>query len=449
MRITIRSSYIEPIYQRDIPTVILGLPSPVFDFSDPIDCNGAGPAHLQFSTCHAPAMLTRRFAVSASTARSSLLRSRGFAAAAQDDKRLNVALVGTGRMGQIRLSGLQTDPRVAIAAIIDSSVSGEVRAALERQYNTQVFGSVADAQAALAAKDQTLDGVWIATPTPTHLQLVQDCVNHAGSSLKAIGIEKPVGGSLQEIDDSYAACLQHRVQLFCSFQRRFDPSYQALRTACVGQTKIGKLQSIHTVFRDHPCPPIEFLKTGGDPFHDLAVHDIDYVCDLVGEYPTKVYASGTSLSPELRAVGVMDKASVWLEFPTTGVVCTMDLSRSAAYGYDQRVEVAGEFGMLQVQNPPKTALVHANVDGVTSDVLSYSFPDRFREAYLLEMNSFIEVIQGKQAPRVHWNASRMATVVAEAARIAAVEKKLVTIKYGKTRQLGPHADPLLECEYEY
>ncbi|KAE8905748.1 hypothetical protein PF005_g27871 [Phytophthora fragariae] len=381
--------------------------------------------------------LTRPSALTAS-------RLRTFASASN---RLNLAVVGTGRMGRIRLAGMQNDPRVSIAAVIDSHASAEQLQELSSQYGTQCFSSLAEAGAAL---NEPVDGVWISTPTPTHLELANDvATGKLGQEVKAIGIEKPVAALIDEIDAAYQVCHKNDVKLFCSFQRRFDLSYEALRVQCVDQQSIGKLQSIHTVFRDHPCPPVEFLKTGGDPFHDLAVHDIDYVCDLVGEYPNKVYAHGTSLSAELRELNVMDKASVWLEFPNTGVVCTMDLSRSAEYGYDQRIEVAGEHGMLQVQNPSKTATVQSTKAGITSDVLLHSFPERFREAYLLELDSFIDVVQGNANPRVHWGASRMNTIVAEAARIAAVEKKVVTIKYRGTKQTAPRSDPILEYEYEY
>ncbi|RLN78328.1 hypothetical protein BBJ28_00000497 [Nothophytophthora sp. Chile5] len=388
-----------------------------------------------------------RFPRSLASASTWSSRARSFAS---DAKRLNLAVVGTGRMGRIRLTGMQSDPRISIAAVVDAGLTAEQRAEVSSQYGTQCFSSVAQAGTSLAQQGTAIDGVWIATPTPAHLELVTECAQGGlGESLKAIDIEKPVAATVKEIDAAYDECLKSQVQLFCSFQRRFDPSYAALRAACVDKESVGKLQSIHTVFRDHPCPPVEFLKTGGDPFHDLAVHDIDYVCDLVGEYPTKVYAHGTSLSPELRELNVMDKASVWLEFPTTGVVCTMDLSRSAEYGYDQRIEVAGERGMLQVLNPSRTAMVQSTKAGLTADTLLHSFPERFREAYLLELDHFIDVVRCKAKPRVHWGASRMNTIVAEAARIAAVEKKVVTIKYGKTRQTAPNADPLLDCEYVY
>ncbi|RLN87354.1 hypothetical protein BBJ28_00026734 [Nothophytophthora sp. Chile5] len=300
------------------------------------------------------ARASSRFPRSLAAASAWSSRARPFAS---DAKRLNLAMLGTGRMGRIRLTGVQSDPRVSIAEVVDAGLTAEQRAELSSQYGTQCFSSVAQAGESLAQQGTAIDGVWIATPTPAHLELVTECAQ---------------GGLGREIDAAYDECLKSQVQLFCSFQRRFDPSYAALRAECVDKQSIGKLQSIHTVFRDHPCQPVEFLKTGGDPFHDLAVHDIDYVCDLVGEYPTKVYAHGTSLSTELRELIVMNKASVWLEFPTTGVVCTMDLSRSAEYGYDQRIEVAGERGMLQVLNPSRTAMVQSTKAGIAADTLLHS-----------------------------------------------------------------------------
>ncbi|CAI5744311.1 unnamed protein product [Peronospora destructor] len=365
-----------------------------------------------------------------------------------DSKRLNLAVIGTGRMGRIRLAGMQNNPRVSITAVVDSNATSKQLHEISSQYKTKCFPSHLEAGDALKKQNQTIDGVWISTPTPSHLELVIDCASGIlGTEVKAIGIEKPVAASVTEIDTAYQACHKNDVKLFCSFQRRFDPSYEALRVQCVDVQNLGKLQSIHTVFRDHPCPPVKFLETGGDPFHDLAVHDIDYMCDLVGEYPAKVYAHGTSLSAELRDLNVMDKASVWLEFASSGVVCTMDLSRSTKYGYDQRFEVVGEYGMLQVQNLSKTAMVQSTKAGITADTLRHSFPERFHEAYLLELDSFIDVIKGNANPRIQWSAARMNTIIAEAARIAAVEKKVVTIKYSKTKQMDPSSDPILDCEY--
>ncbi|KDO33219.1 hypothetical protein SPRG_02029 [Saprolegnia parasitica CBS 223.65] len=333
------------------------------------------------------------------------------------DGRVHIAVVGAGRMGQIRLQGLMANPRMKVAYVVDANLA-QAETLAERCHAT----AVATLPEALA--DPAVAAVWISTPTFTHLDLIE----LAAIAGKAIAVEKPVAGSLEEIDKAYKVCETHGVPLFCSFQRRFDPNYVALYEA-VQANAIGPVQSIQTVFRDHPCPPVAFLKGGGDPFHDLAVHDIDFVCSLQREYPTRVVAHGTSLSPELQVIHVMDKASVWLEFPS-GAICTMDLSRHAAYGYDQRIEVFGADGMLEVQNIHKTSLRASTSAGVHSDVYQHSFPQRFRDAYLAEVDHFAEIVLDKAIPRVSWTEARNATIIAEACRISAVEHRSVDVTYG-------------------
>ncbi|OQS06002.1 oxidoreductase family [Thraustotheca clavata] len=323
-----------------------------------------------------------------------------------------VVVVGAGRMGQIRVQGIMAHPRFKVAYVVDENLK-QAQDLADRCDAT----AVATLQEALC--DPEITSVWISTPTFTHLDLIE----MAAVAGKAIAVEKPVAGSLEDLDKAYAICQKYDVPLFCSFQRRFDPNYAALYDAVEGNA-IGQVQSIQTVFRDHPTPAVEFLKGGGDPFHDLAVHDIDFVCYMQHEYPTRVIAYGTSLHPELQVINVMDKASVWLEFPS-GVVCTMDLSRHAAYGYDQRIEVFGADGMLEVQNIQKTSLRASTRAGVMSDVYQHSFPQRFREAYLAEIDHFSTVVLEKAAPKVTWEASRNATIIAEACRISAVEHRPV------------------------
>ncbi|ETV88294.1 hypothetical protein H257_01586 [Aphanomyces astaci] len=327
-----------------------------------------------------------------------------------------IAVVGAGRMGQIRLAGLQSSPKMRVAYVIDENL--QQAQTLAAQFNATGVKTLAE-----ALHDPQVTAVWISTPTFTHLELIRE----AAQAGKAIAVEKPVAGTLADLDAAYQACQDASVPLFCSFQRRFDPHYAALRDA-ITSNSIGAIQSIQTVFRDHPCPPVEFLKAGGDPFHDLAVHDIDFVCDVLNEYPSQVLAFGTSLNAALRDANVMDKASVWLQFPS-GVVCTMDLARHASYGYDQRIEVFGELGMLDVQNLHKTALRQSSAAGVTEAPYLHSFPQRFRDAYEFEIDHFASIVLSNQVPSVTWRAARNATIVAEACRQSASLRQQVTVSY--------------------
>ena len=118
-------------------------------------------------------------------------------------------------------------------------------------------------------------------------------------------------------------------------------------------------------FRDHPVPPIEFLKGGGDPFHDLAVHDIDFVLLLLGEQPTTVTAAATSVNPELRAAGVLDTAMIMLQFPG-GTLAKIDMSRLSNYGYDQRIEVFSDRGRIETVNSPELRVRAASDAGASA-----------------------------------------------------------------------------------
>lgn len=97
------------------------------------------------------------------------------------------------------------------------------------------------------------NGVWCATGTGLHEAIICEAAAHS----KHIAVEKPVAASPAEIQRCYEACAQTGVELYCSYQRRFDKAYRALKAHC--DADLGTIASIHAVFRDHPMPPMEFL----------------------------------------------------------------------------------------------------------------------------------------------------------------------------------------------
>lgn len=170
-------------------------------------------------------------------------------------------------MGHIRAAAFFGSRSSLLAGIVDSDpIKGKE---LAQMYHAPSFHDLPSALQALPE----LSGVWICTPTPSHRESLKEVIN-AGL---AVGIEKPVGTTQKEIQECYdwaAAAEQKRgggkVPLYCSFQRRIDPSYVNLLRR-VREGEIGEVRSVHAVFRDHPVPSLEFLKLGGDIFHDLVV----------------------------------------------------------------------------------------------------------------------------------------------------------------------------------
>lgn len=84
-----------------------------------------------------------------------------------------------------------------------------------------------------------------------------------------------------------------------------------------------------------------FVSLQGGIFLDMAIHDIDYVCWLVGERPSSVCAFGSISSDNsalYRSADDFDCVTAILNFPS-GVMANMEDTRAARIGYEQKVEV--------------------------------------------------------------------------------------------------------------
>ena len=88
----------------------------------------------------------------------------------------------------------------------------------------------------------------------------------------------------------------------------------------------------------------KYLFLGGI-FHDCMVHDIDLICWVLGEYPTEVLAAAHSFIPEIKEIDDHDTVIAIMKFKS-GTIGSIDLSRNAVYGYDQRLEVGQKVFIL-------------------------------------------------------------------------------------------------------
>jgi len=246
-----------------------------------------------------------------------------------------------------------------------------------------------------------VDGLVIATPTFTHAPIIKEAAD--SGFVKGVFVEKPVDDTSEKIDALFKVCEDAGMKLCCGFQRRFDKSYVAAQLA-VREGKIGKAVMANIMFADHPCPPLEFLLQGGNIFSDLLVHDADYIRWCLHDEVASVYATGTSSSKVLRDANVHDNATVVLTFKETGAVITLSMSRSASYGYDQRCEIFGTDGMVNVHNHPLHSTVLSDASGITSATYQDGFATRFHEAFKNELECFKKVILDDD--HYQWSVSR-------------------------------------------
>lgn len=156
-----------------------------------------------------------------------------------------------------------------------------------------------------------IDGIIVSSPTFTHEQVITECAAKYGIS---IFTEKPVDETAEKIEHLYRVAHNANIQLCCGFQRRFDDSYVSASQA-VHAGSIGMPVTANIFFADHPCPPKEFLLTGGgNIIMDLAPHDIDYILHALQDDVVSVYATGTSSTDELAAAGIHDNATMLMKF---------------------------------------------------------------------------------------------------------------------------------------
>ncbi len=96
---------------------------------------------------------------------------------------------------------------------------------------------------------------------------------------------------------------------------------------------------------------MEYVRGSGGIFLDMTIHDFDMARFVTGSEVVEVYARGAvRVDPAFADAGDVDTAVVVLEH-ANGCLTTIDNSRQAVYGYDQRVEVFGSAGVASSENP--------------------------------------------------------------------------------------------------
>lgn len=134
--------------------------------------------------------------------------------------------------------------------------------------------------------------------------------------------------------------------------------------------------------------------------------------------------------PEIKAINDFDTVVITLYFPS-GTIGMIDNSRNSCYGYDQRLECFGPKGMVNATNeqPIHCVTTQQELNGLRTAPIWYSFPSRFRLAYYLELDHFLDVVVGREQSKVQSKetlaVSRIATCCEEAARTG----KAIEIKW--------------------
>jgi myo-inositol 2-dehydrogenase/D-chiro-inositol 1-dehydrogenase len=323
--------------------------------------------------------------------------------------------LGAGRIGQIHGRSAAAHKDATLAAITD--VDAKAVAALAADTGATAAKSIAD-----IINDKTIDAVLICTPTDTHAEIVMA----AARAGKHIFCEKPVALNLKDTDAAIQAVEQAGVKLQLGFNRRFDANFARVRKAVAGG-EIGAPRIIHIISRDPAPPPIAYIQSSGGIFLDMTIHDWDIARFVIGSEIDEVYVQGgVMVDPAIGAAGDIDTHVTLLRF-ANGVIGTVDNSRQAVYGYDQRVEVFGSQGAIHTENNYPNNSVLSTADAVRRDLPLNFFMQRYVDAFAAEIQAFVDAVGSGSTVPVSGRDGRMALVVGLAAKKSFEEHRPVKV----------------------
>ncbi len=325
---------------------------------------------------------------------------------------LKVGLTGLGRIGRIHLQNLvQQISNVEVVAVSDIVESAEQVA---KQYDIPFhtdFSRVLD--------HPTVEAVVICSPTETHHPFIAQ----AARAGKHIFCEKPLEVTAQRIREIEQVVTDANVKLQVGFNRRFDPGFARIHERT--RKDIGTLQLINITSRDPAPPPLTYLQGSGGLFMDMTIHDFDMARFIAGAEVIEVYAHGSAmLHPDIQRIGDVDTAVVILKFDN-GATAIINNSRSSSYGYDQRVEVFGSNGMAQLANHHEDRHQFYDRDGGHRPRALDFFLERYKDAYRIELQQFVDAIRQGHAVPVGTRAAFEATRIALAAQTSRIENRPV------------------------
>ncbi|RJX38134.1 gfo/Idh/MocA family oxidoreductase [Paenibacillus pinisoli] len=210
--------------------------------------------------------------------------------------------------------------------------------------------------------EQPMDAVVICSENALHAEIT------IAAASKGIHVlcEKPLGISIDEMNQMVEACERNKVQLMTAFPCRYLAAVvQAKQT--VDRGEIGEIVAIKGTNRG-TAPSGWFVDrslSGGGALLDHTVHVMDLMRWFTGSEPAQVYAYASTLFNDQLKVDDAGMIHVKFENGTFGVVDT-SWSRKPPFPTwgDVTMEIIGTKGVLSVDSLAQVNEVYSQQDGL-------------------------------------------------------------------------------------
>ena len=306
-----------------------------------------------------------------------------------------IAVIGVGGIGRHHARILAGLPTADLVAVVDTDLDAAGRAA-----GPCTAAPISDYHDVLPM----VDAVTIAVPTRLHASIATECLSRG----TAVLIEKPITADLDDAARLVELAERTGTLLQVGHVERFNPAYE------VAAREIDQPRYI----RAERFSQFTFRSTDIGVVHDLLIHDLDLVLDLVGQPVREATAFGITVMG-----GGEDCVQARLVFDNG---CLADLSASRVHPEPRRTLSAwSRDGCVNVDLQqrhvttwrPSSQLLHgrspielaarpdADIDRLKSRVFGefLAFDEPVvpeQDALTAELSEFVECIRNQTAPRV-------------------------------------------------
>ena len=308
-----------------------------------------------------------------------------------------VGVIGTGAIGGVHADNLMRrviGAKVVAVMDIDSERANAVAAACD---GARVYTAAGDLIA-----DPTVDAILIASTDRTHADIAIACIE-AG---KPVLCEKPLATTVADAERVIRAELAAKRRLVqVGFMREYDHAhrdlYDMLHSGAIGAALKFRSVHINPVYRRELT--IDSVITNS------LIHDSHSARWIMGEDISSTYAQWVPTSAASpRSARLADLQLIF----ESGAIGSLEYNGDSGYGYEVTVEVTGETGRLTTARHPSPTLRQA---GTLSSAITPNWPERFVQAYIDELQDWINAVRRNEATGPSAWDGYLSLVVAQAA----------------------------------
>jgi myo-inositol 2-dehydrogenase/D-chiro-inositol 1-dehydrogenase len=330
-------------------------------------------------------------------------------------KKLRFAIIGAGRIGYVHAGSVYDNPNAELVYIVDPFTESAEKVAA-------AFGGKVSNDPEAVINSGEIDAVIIGSPTPTHVPLLATAIKAGVHAL----CEKPIDLDIKNVDSLRDAANSAKTNVTIGFNRRQDPQFKAVK-ARVEKGEIGKVEQVVITSRDPGPAPQAYIAISGGIFRDMTIHDFDMARYFVPNIVEVSATGANSFCDYIKEENDFDNVSVVLKGANNEIVTIIN-SRHSAYGYDQRIEVFGDKGMLQIKNLTDTTVELFSKDAsAAGEPYMDFFLERYAAAYRNELALFIQGISEGKNLGSTYDDGRAALILADAAHESARTGKSVKV----------------------